>query len=246
MKIHVLSDLHLEFSGFEPAGHDADVVVIAGDLHKKERGLEWIAEHFPGKPVIYVAGNHEFYGAALPRLTAKLQKKTRGTNVHFLERAAVDISGIRFLGATLWTDYRLLGPAHTGMAAAEEVMNDFKRIRVSPQYRRLRAFDLQKLHFATLRFLDQELRDPRPTIVVTHHAPSAKSVVEADRSDLLSSAYASDLDAKIEAWAPLVWIHGHTHHAVAYQIGATRVLSNPRGYPDEPVEGFVEDLCIEI
>ena len=67
MKLLVLSDLHLEFSYFEPVATDADVVVIAGDLHKKDRGLEWLQEHFSDRPVIYVAGNHEYYGAAIPR-----------------------------------------------------------------------------------------------------------------------------------------------------------------------------------
>ena len=75
MKIQLLSDLHNEFlrsgkqhadkkwQGFIPDS-DADIIILAGDIDTGTQGLEWaIAESERlAKDIIYVAGNHEFYG----------------------------------------------------------------------------------------------------------------------------------------------------------------------------------------
>lgn len=53
MRIHVLSDLHLEFSPFAPQVTAADVVILAGDIHVKGRGVPWARQAFEG-PVLYV------------------------------------------------------------------------------------------------------------------------------------------------------------------------------------------------
>lgn len=63
MKLHILNDLHLEFSTFDPPQTDADVVVLAGDIDKSDKGVYWAREAFPNKQILYVPGNHEFYGA---------------------------------------------------------------------------------------------------------------------------------------------------------------------------------------
>ena len=72
MRIHLLSDLHLELSpsrrtAFKPEVLDADVTVLAGDIDKGPRVLEWARSTFPGR-VLVVAGNHEFYGGHLQRM----------------------------------------------------------------------------------------------------------------------------------------------------------------------------------
>lgn len=56
-------------------------------------------------------------------------------------------------------------------------------------------------------------------------------------ADELSAAYASALDGVVASSGAAYWIHGHTHYNVRYRHGETCVLSNQRGYPDEPVEG---------
>jgi predicted phosphodiesterase len=60
MRLHVLSDLHLEF-GSDPKipPTDADVVVLAGDIHLGREGRRWARKQFPEKPVIYVLGHTE-------------------------------------------------------------------------------------------------------------------------------------------------------------------------------------------
>ena len=104
MKLHVLSDLHFEFAPFELPATDADVVVLAGDIDVGRRGLE-VARAAGGRPVVYVAGNHEYYGHSIPGLTGELVAATRGAGIHVLENEAVVIGGVRFLGCTLWTDF---------------------------------------------------------------------------------------------------------------------------------------------
>ena len=64
MRIHLLSDLHNEFSSFVPVLLDCDLVILAGDIDLKSRGVEWAKKTF-SVPVLYVPGNHEFYGGHL-------------------------------------------------------------------------------------------------------------------------------------------------------------------------------------
>jgi len=112
MKLLVLSDLHLEFAPFVPepaAVAAADVVVLAGDISPGTKAIAWARQAFPGKPVVYVAGNHEFYRCDWDKLPGALREEAKKHDVHFLENEAVTIEGVRFVGATLWTDFALFG-----------------------------------------------------------------------------------------------------------------------------------------
>ena len=249
MRIHFLSDLHLEFAPFEPPAVAADVVVLAGDSHPGLRGLEWAAAAWPDRPVLYLLGNHELYGHAYPRLVRKLETcaASLGTHVHVLSDRAVVLGGVRFLGATLWTDFALLGDPARSMAAAREQMSDFKRVRVEPTFRRCRPADTVLWHRRSVAWLRAQLAEPSPgpTVVVTHHAPSARSLNPL-YTDPVAAAYASRLDDLVAASGARYWLHGHTHHCVDYRLGGTRVVSNQRGYPDEPVGGFRPGLVLEV
>jgi predicted phosphodiesterase len=112
MKIHVLSDLHLEFAPFAPAETDADVVVLAGDIWNGGKGIVWARDTFRNQEIVYVAGNHEFYGTHWERLPENCQRMARACGVHFLENAQVEIGGVRCLGASLWVDFDLRGEAY--------------------------------------------------------------------------------------------------------------------------------------
>lgn len=48
-------------------------------------------------------------------------------------------------------------------------------------------------------------------VVITHHAPSKQSIPTLYQDDILSAAYASHLDAFLEDFAAVVWVHDHTH-----------------------------------
>jgi predicted phosphodiesterase len=248
MRLHILSDLHLEFGAAEIPATDADVVVLAGDIHLGRQGRQWARNQFPGKPVVYVLGNHEFYHHSLPELTETLKRETDGSNIHLLENSAMEINGYPFLGCTLWTDFRLSHDPEAAMKVAEEIMSDYHIIEFNSESRVLRARDTARLHSESVAWLRSALAksDRARTIVVTHHAPSARSEAPFQMESPLKAAFASGLDSLVEQSGVPLWIHGHTHYNVDYVIGSTRVLTNQRGYPEELCKGFDSSLIVEI
>jgi predicted phosphodiesterase len=248
VRLHIVSDLHLEFGVYALESADADVLVLAGDVGLREAGVKWAAAEAQGRPVIYVPGNHEYYGSSLPRLAEKLRTLGAPSRVHVLDREKVEIDGVRFYGATLWTDFGLLGDPVGGMAAARGVVVDYRRIRVSPGYRKLRPQDTASIHAATRRWLAEEIaRGGTPgAVIVSHHAPSKRSIAPQFLTDPVSASYASHLDDLVERSGAALWVHGHTHNCVDYAIGSTRVVSNQRGYVDELVSGFRPRLVVEV
>lgn len=150
MKLLVLSDLHLEFAPLSITDKDADVVVLAGDINLKTRGLEWAMKTFPDKPVIAVAGNHEYYGEKYPGLMKKGKQLVEGTNVHLLENDHVEIDGVSFFGCTLWTDLKLFGDPRLAGYFCQQEMSDFKKIRVEPEYCKLNPVSMTAIHNRSL------------------------------------------------------------------------------------------------
>lgn len=251
MRIRVLSDLHIEFERPELPPAEADAVVLAGDIGVGTAGVVYARETFPGLPVVYVPGNHEYYGHVFPRLLEDLDAAGSRADVRVLDDRTTTVAGVRFIGCTLWTDFELQTPAldaRASMVTAAQRMADFTRIRCSPGFRRLTPRDTVSLHGVSRAFIERELATPHdgPTVVVTHHAPSIRSLRDEHRGDELSSAFASDLEALIEAFDIDLWIHGHTHHCVDYEIGATRVLSNQAGYPHEDRSAYDPALVVEL
>jgi predicted phosphodiesterase len=248
MKLRIYSDLHIEFAAFEPEPQNADVVILAGDIHVGKKGIEWAQQHFPDQPVIYVLGNHEYYRCAYPKHLADLRQMTIGTNIHLLENDRVEINDVVFLGCTLWTDFELLGDPRVAGGHATERMTDYRVIRVSPVYRKLRSIDTAAIHRQSLAWLKAAfVQDAgRKIVVVTHHGPSAQSLQEYQRSELLSAAYVSNLDEFVARSGAALWVHGHVHNQRDYHIGGTRVVCNPRGYVDEPNFGFDPGLSIAV
>ena len=105
MKIQVLSDLHLEHGGVVPAHQpDADVVVLAGDLMPYTEGLvEELAEYWSTAPhIVYVLGNHEFYGTDIDETRARLADECAGAGIHLLDPGMVRIGGVRFIARRAW------------------------------------------------------------------------------------------------------------------------------------------------
>jgi len=154
LRIHLLSDLHCEFENYSPEDIGADVVIIAGDLNTGTKGIKWIHKHFRKTPVIYIAGNHEFYHNSTPKLIHDLKKETSGTNIHFLENDKIVIDGVAFFGCTLWSDFRLFGQnTHHAELNASEMMTDYRVIRVSPSFRLLRTMDTATKHITSVHWL---------------------------------------------------------------------------------------------
>ncbi len=250
MKLHILSDLHIEFGEPELTETNADVVILAGDIHLGIKGFDWAKDNFRNQRVIYILGNHEYYRGAIPKLTDKLKELSLGTNVHILENEALTIEDVRFLGCTLWSDFRLLNNLNVAVIAAQEMMNDYKLIRLNPIYRKIQPSDTAIWHGKSRSWLEKELqkgkKEEKKTVVITHHAPSILSVPEQYKNDHLSAAFASEMEKFIEKTEPDLWIHGHLHTSSDYLIGSTRVICNPRGYTDEPNNNFDVDLVVKI
>lgn len=248
MKLHILSDLHLEFESFEPPQTDSDAVVLAGDIHIGHRGIEWAVETFPDKPVIYVNGNHEFYGQSLPGHYEKIKNASEGTNVHTLENEPFVLDGVAFLGCTLWSDFELFGNAYAAEYQAAQWMNDYRKIRIQPEFRQLRPGDTAAIFRRSLKWLANQLKKyhEKKIIMISHHAPSRKSLPQAFQDQEIGAAFASDLEEFIKASNISCWIHGHLHQFQDYYIGNTRVICNPRGYPTEDRSGFIPDLVMTV
>ncbi|MGE4579265.1 MAG: metallophosphoesterase [Desulfuromonadales bacterium] len=274
MKLLILSDLHFEFEMPAPGvstytqtaqrdamvetAKKADVIVLAGDTYTKGRGPKVARDMFSDKPIIMVAGNHEFYGQTYPHHLDKLQRQAAEIpGLHYLENQAVEIGDVVFLGCTLWTDCKLWesGP-RAGLYSYQETimdlksgMNDYSRIKFfdGRRHRELLPPDLVKVHLDSVRWLRGQFEAYKglKIVVVTHHAPSFRSVPETYQQDILSAAYASHLDELVEQSGALLWVHGHTHSQAAYQIGKTRVICNAKGYPEERTY-FRPGLTVEI
>jgi Icc-related predicted phosphoesterase len=250
MKLQILSDLHLEFQPFNPPLTAADVIILAGDIHIGKKGIDWMRSTCPDTPIIYVLGNHECYGKAYPNHLSNLQQLVANTNIQILENERITIDEITFLGCTLWTDFELFDNPQVAGYRAMQTINDYRKIRVSPQYRKLRSIDTAVIHHRSLSWLQTEVTNLKNNrekfVIVTHHAPSKRSIPAEFEGDLLSAAYASHLDRFVADSGAMLWVHGHVHTQQDYLIGNTRVICNPRGYPDEPNENFVPDLTIEL
>jgi len=248
MRLHILSDLHLEFEPFTPPAVDADAIILAGDVSTGRNGLKWALKTFPDRPVVYVLGNHEFYGQKLQKLIQELHELASGSNVHLLENESCSIGDVVFLGATLWTDFGLNGNPVVSEVVAQTGMNDYRRIRTLPRYSRLRPSDTRRLHRQSRQWLEDRVFSlkGRKVVVVTHHAPSRESIPPAFDGDACNPAFASDLSRFIVESEARLWVHGHIHCCCDYAVGKTRVIANPRGYPTEPRTGFDPGLIVEV
>ncbi len=168
------------------------MVILAGDIHVGNRGIEWALQF--DKPVIYVLGNHEYYKGHMETVNQRIKAAAVGTNVYILDNDEVVIQGVRFVGGTLWTDFNLFGTANApfAMMDARMRMNDYGVIQIGPEHRRLLPEDTLALYLETVSYLDECLRKPLSgkTVVVTHHAPSIQSVASRYRHDMLSPGFA--------------------------------------------------------
>ncbi len=252
MKIWPVSDLHLEFG--VPFKHrppdDADVVVCAGDVLTKGivPSIEWLQQNFgSAKPIVFVAGNHEYYNSSVTE--SLIAAKACASDVHFLENNVIEIGDVAFIGGTLWSDFCLFGfRPEVAMSYASHDMNDYRKVKFSKTpYVKFKPIHSFRKHVETRDFIASELRKRRGqrVVVVTHHAPSSRSIAGGFQRDPISASYASDLDELIFETGPALWVHGHVHYRNDYRLDACRVVSNARGYPGQ-FTGFDPLFTVDI
>jgi len=258
MKINLCSDLHLEFDDLELPG--GDVLILSGDVCEAKNikadrydpnGIMFEFERANRRPdryirffkeecakyrhVIYVMGNHEHYGFRYDKTYSQLLLNLPD-NVRLLEKETIEIDGVIFMGATLWTDCNKGDPIT--MNELRYSMNDYRIIsnyyKDKNQYFKLTPEFTYRVHKETvLYFREQLLKYPdRKVVIVTHHSPSKQSIKPKYQGDYhMNGGYSSDLEQFILDYPQIkVWTHGHTHDTFDYQIGQCRVICNPRGY----------------
>jgi predicted phosphodiesterase len=234
MRIQFASDLHLEMIEHrlprarlvEPAD-GADLLVLAGDIHNGIKGVQAFTD-WP-VPVVYVAGNHEFYDHQWEQTRRNLRAACADTCVRFLDNDQFDFKGVRILGCTLWTDFRVQGGQQAqAMATVQRALTDFRVIQT--QSGPLHAHQTLTEHERSRAWLATELARPFAgrTVVVSHHGPHPRSIHPRFAGNPVNPGFVSDLTPLLSE-ADL-WFHGHTHDSFDYEQGRCRVLANPAGY----------------
>jgi hypothetical protein len=275
VKLHIITDVHLEFQKWRKTWDvdsiDCAVHVLPGDIGNGFLGLDFALQKF-SRPVLYICGNHELYSSRpMDQWWRKAREKVAGSHVHLLENESVVIDGTRFLGCTLWAGYTLFGADRQEELGrlAEKESNDFANIFLSRRgainqdadpyafgFTRRRSGDrltwrkVAEMHQLSREFLERELDKTggwSETVVITHHAPSINGIEDPANPVDLDAAYASNLDHLVAK--PDLWVHGHVHRACEYEgkCGG-RVVENARGYKDsgpDSVPGFKWNLVID-
>lgn len=261
MKVHYMSDIHLEFGAMDvlPSG---DVLILAGDItaaaclsdnlkdSKKERVRSDTLRFFDQarrnfNTVLYVGGNHEPYGLDIDDSQALIETHLAGDGVYFLENKVALIDGVAFLGATLWTDI------NKGERESERFvglgLSDFHVI--STAGRRFTPRHAAGRHENSLAFFARELADrpDKKVVVITHHAPSYQGMTPRFRQTPVAPGFASDLEGFISAHPQISnWVFGHTHIVKTFKVGETTVRTNCRGYVGREKTGFNVDAAFDV
>ncbi len=247
MRIRVLSDLHLELRPFAPPPAAADVVILAGDIANGTAAIDWARQSFT-EPVLFVPGNHEYYGGHYQTVRAEFEVAAgpaSSNNVRLLDCSEWRFGGVRFLGCTLWADYSLL-PEHERAASMDRMRRYIPDYRlISFEERVLQPEDSAALCMRHRAWLSAKLAETfaGSTVVITHFVPHRGSIAPRFEGNFANPAFVVPLDELMER--ATLWVHGHTHSAFDYSLGGTRILCNPRGYPDEGT-GFIADLVVDV
>jgi Icc-related predicted phosphoesterase len=269
IKLRIMSDLHEEHGGSQyKFPHDKlagknQILILAGDSSHSRGIIKFIKQLETSRfnKVLFVAGNHEFYGGHFYDTLKKLKKNfpAKENKIAFLDNQMVTIDDVNFLGCTLWTDFNKKDPIC--IESARRFMNDYQLIKFdsgavdtySMGHTNFSPEDSYKEHEISLRFLEEKLKlsqeNKQSAVVITHMAPSSLSVHEMYKQppyNDLNGAYYSDLSELILNYEPILWIHGHTHTSFDYMIGNTRVICNPQGYLSDPNHSFIKELIIDV
>ena len=270
MKIAIASDLHLEFQEKRDLiptyqrwkdhliEEEVDLILLAGDTsvrrnnvsqkHRSRLFAESLARDV-GCPVVFIAGNHEYYKMNTKSCLESLRKVDENTpeGVYFLENDLIEIrdneieESLYIIGATLWTDFKLYDHPVLSMNYAEHGMNDFKLIR-NAGYTKIKPQDTVIWHNYSKALIEKyllELKEEK-TLVLTHHCPSSLVANPLFKHSELEPAYISEILSE-STRLPDYWVFGHSHHKVDQKFGKTRIITHQRGYPGE-LEDFDEFL----
>lgn len=254
MRIQIFSDLHLDVRPIKPITimPGVDLVIVAGDTCEGAlRAFEHLRRIVPVHiPIIMVMGNHEYYRRFVPHELALARSQASVFNIYLLENDTVVLGGIRFVGATFWTDYRAFGESNVAavMNACAAGMNDHRLIGWQKEpWLRFRPQEAARLHHQSKTYFAEVLATgfEGPTVAISHTAMHWGSIHPRFLTDPLTGAFLSDQSALIEAHQPALLVHGHVHNSSDYRVGKSRIVCNPHGYGSENPD-FNGALVVEV
>lgn len=228
IKIALMSDLHLEQSrdgglSFiqEHDTQDAELLILAGDIFspRTPRVAGAVFEGFLArgyKQIIYIPGNHEFWGKSVEQTWANLydsEDLCPSGHVQVLDKDSCMYKSLRIYGGTGWF------PRTRMSKRLEHLWCDFEYIQGFEPYDENAEF--------------RSCFDIKADIVVSHHAPHANSIQPRWRHEATNCYYKADFEDLIEKFQPAYWLHGHMHDQFDYMLGNTKVICHPRGYSSE-------------
>ena len=250
MKIRLWSDIHNEFGRLNWTRRDDDnetTLIIAGDFQVGDNSFDLLLELCNAfKYVLYTCGNHEYYHNQMQQVNRQFGAfEADCKNFYFLNPGHVVLDGVRFIGATLWTDLNDNNPVT--VAQVHRAMNDYVQIRIGETYSiehdEKRVVELTPYHTMELNrqhsaYIEKVLAEPfdGKTVVFTHHAPLMQSVVADARYShgkhlTMNYAYGNTkLDRLFFDYDFVAWMHGHVHFRQEYEFNGKMVYSRPRGY----------------
>jgi UDP-2,3-diacylglucosamine pyrophosphatase LpxH len=249
-KIRYISDLHFGVNRRSPfvpkyTGEESDqILILAGDVCDSSCSginfLQDVCNNF--KQVLYVFGNHEYYGCSITGAKQYLldQFNEIPSNLHILDCETFETEDIVFIGATLWTDLDGYNPNTVNIVS--RCLNDCRMIRATDDRKDGMFngdvwYNLHVKHRDYIKLQTMRAKEIEKTpIVITHHAPSYQSVHEVFKGSDINGGFASDMDDLLERLEVPYWIHGHMHHVHDYILHNTRVLCNPHGYNMEDLQ----------
>jgi len=256
MKFRIISDTH---NYCEPLYrlHKSDteqeeILLLAGDIddNKNQRIREFLLDCSTRfRSVIYISGNHEYYGSNIIRNHEKLSNIcSKYDNVYYLNNQSIQIDDVSIFGCTLWSE---LQPQDF---AKSDMLNDYKNIRNGtierPYDRKLTTYDTHSMHLRSKDAITKFLSETEgKKIVMTHHAPSLQSLDPRYANDPSNCFYASNLEDLMCEYNPDIWVHGHIHYKNDYYVQNTRVICNPKGYVsfrDSEYTGYEDVLIVEV
>jgi predicted phosphodiesterase len=255
MKIQVLSDLHIEVKPFAVVRHaQAEVLVLAGDivaLHndcKKIYHLENILKHIT-IPIVYITGNHEYYGFGKISYTNKVIKtlEQKYPHFHFLDNECWIYKDVEFIGSTLWSDFDLSPNKLWFASAIETAINDFVQILSDKEpYKRLSGLEMMGMNKLARAFIGNAVKNANglKKVVVTHFIPTPMSIGEQFKNSSMNPYFTCNCENLMPGVH--TWIHGHTHNSFDYMLNGTHIVCNPRGYDKENKEAFESQKIVEI
>ena len=196
MKIGVHSDLHSECSLCTISNlAELDVLVLAGDIGDPATVplfFDYLRRKAPKLPVLYVLGNHEYYGFALNEAKDLYRSICQKYDITLLDDDSITLDGVQFIGSTLWTDFSLGGDADASMRWAGRTLPDFREI-YDEKGRPLTPETMRMLHQVSRAYIETAL-DPaaEARVVISHFVPRLELVAKRHYTKavgLLHSAY---------------------------------------------------------